>query len=148
MRAARRMRRWYRYAVWRGLTAVRRAGRAAALADTRAARLASDAPRPRQPCSVDTISRRWPRDRPPERSTMRTVFAADWLQVGPLALFEICADAFLKQMVRAHRRQSAVGRTADTGHLTTSAPRCDARDRRAGGPNAPAVGLTLTRIEY
>ena len=34
-------------------------------------------------------------------TTERTVFAADWLEVSPdLVLFEICADAYLKQMVR------------------------------------------------
>jgi tRNA pseudouridine38-40 synthase len=81
-------------------------------------------------------------------STVRTVFVADWLEVSAaLLLFEICADAFLKQMVR-----TIVGSLmwVGSGHWTTEqfATAVSSADRRAAGPNAPAVGLTLHRIEY
>ena len=80
--------------------------------------------------------------------TRRTVFAADWRQVGQsLLLFEICADAFLKQMVRA-----IVGSLLWVGSGRWTADRFAAAivsaDRQAAGPNAPAVGLSLHRIEY
>ena len=87
--------------------------------------------------------------RPSRRTaTTRTIFAADWLQLGPsLLLFEVCADAFLKQMVRA-----IVGSLlwVGTGRWTPTefAVALAATDRRAAGPNAPAVGLTLHHIEY
>jgi tRNA pseudouridine38-40 synthase len=86
-------------------------------------------------------------DPPAGGSTERTVFAADWLGRGPLAVFEICADAFLKQMVRAIVGSLLwVGR----GHWTIEHFRAAlaSTDRRAIGPNAPALGLTLSRIEY
>ena len=81
-------------------------------------------------------------------STVRTVFAADWLQISSsLLVFEICADAFLKQMVRA-----IVGSLlwVGNGHWQPRqfAAALDTRDRRAMGPNAPAIGLTLHQIEY
>jgi tRNA pseudouridine38-40 synthase len=139
------MRRWYRYAVWRGPTpSATWQGRALAvseafdLADMR--RAARGLLGRRDFASVAT-------DLPAERSTIRTVFGADWLARGPLVLFEICADAFLKHMVRG-----LVGSLlwVGSGHWTPDDFRTalDARDRRAGGPNAPAVGLTLARIEY
>jgi len=83
-----------------------------------------------------------------QMSTTRTVFAADWLEVGHALLsFEICADAFLKQMVRAivgSLLWVGGGRWTPTDFATALA----ATDRRAAGPNAPAVGLTLHHIEY
>jgi tRNA pseudouridine38-40 synthase len=90
----------------------------------------------------------WGRDARPRRSTVRTVFAADWLEVaeGPL-LFEVCADAFLRQMVRA-----MVGSLVwvGEGRWTPNqlAATLLAADRRAAGPAAPAIGLTLWKIEY
>jgi tRNA pseudouridine38-40 synthase len=86
--------------------------------------------------------------RPSGQSTRRTVFAADWLQPSAsLLLFEICADAYLKQMVRAIVGSSLwVG----AGHWNVDqfASALASGDRTAVGPNAPAVGLTLHRIEY
>jgi tRNA pseudouridine38-40 synthase len=81
-------------------------------------------------------------------STTRTIFAADWLEISSSQLcFEVCADAFLKQMVRA-----TVGSLlwVGAGRWTPSdfAAALAATDRRAAGPNAPAVGLTLHHIEY
>jgi len=80
--------------------------------------------------------------------TRRTVFAADWLQIGrSLLIFEVCADAFLKQMVR-----TLVGSLLWVGSGRWTAERfaaaIDSADRRATGPNAPAIGLSLHRIEY
>jgi tRNA pseudouridine38-40 synthase len=83
------------------------------------------------------------------RSTVRTVFAADWLESsdGRLLTFEICADAFLKQMVR-----TAVGSLLWVGDGTWTPDRLGAalaaRDRRAAGPTALAQGLTFLRVEY
>jgi tRNA pseudouridine38-40 synthase len=82
------------------------------------------------------------------RSTVRTIYAADWLGVEPaLLIFEICADAFLKQMVR-----TIVGSLlwVGSGHWPAGQFRAalEARDRRAAGPTAPAVGLSLHRIDY
>ena len=79
---------------------------------------------------------------------MRTIYAADWLQVSDtLLLFEICADAYLKQMVRI-----IVGSLwwVGTGRWTVEQfeNALKTRDRRAAGPTAPPVGLSLLRIEY
>lgn len=140
------LRRWYRYAIWRqggpssawrgrclvndeplDATAMRR-GAARLLGRHDFASLATD-------------SR-------PGLWTRRTIFAADWLQIGrSLLIFEICADAFLKQMVR-----TIVGSLLWVGGGRWTAERFAAAiastDRRAAGPNAPAVGLSLHRIEY
>lgn len=140
------LRRWYRYAIWRDgvpssdwqgrclvdaqpldLTAMRR-GASSLLGRRDFAALATDAE--------------------PGQWTARTVFAADWRQVSQsLLFFEICADAFLKQMVR-----TIVGSLLWVGSGRWTAERFAAAivsgDRRAAGPNAPAVGLSLHRIEY
>jgi tRNA pseudouridine38-40 synthase len=76
------------------------------------------------------------------------VFAADWREVTrDLLVFEICADAFLKQMVRG-----IVGGLLWVGSgrwlPDDFAAALASGDRRAAGPNAPAVGLTLHRIDY
>jgi len=83
-----------------------------------------------------------------QRSTERTVFAADWLELSPsLLIFEICADAFLKRMVR-----TIVGSLLWVGNGRWQpgdfADALAARNRPSAGPNAPAVGLSLHRIEY
>ena len=80
--------------------------------------------------------------------TERTVFAADWLQVSAaLLIFEICADAYLKQMVR-----TIVGSLIWVGTARWTpeqfAAALNSADRRAAGPNAPAEGLSLHRVEY
>jgi tRNA pseudouridine38-40 synthase len=138
-------RRWYRYAIWQGgvppitwhgrcvsqgseleLPAMRRASRALLGKRDFAALAARPLPR---------------------GSTVRTVFAADWLQSGPLLQFEICADAFLQQMVR-----TIVGGLLLVGRGRWPAERfatsLETTDRRASGPVAPAQGLTLARIDY
>jgi tRNA pseudouridine38-40 synthase len=139
-------RRWYRYAIWRsGVPPAAWQGRCLASherldvsAMRQAARaligrhdFASLAPRP-----------------PAGESTVRTVFAADWLERdAQLLIFEICADAFLKQMVR-----TIVGGLIWVGTTRWTAQQfatsLATADRRAAGPTAPAAGLTLHRIEY
>jgi tRNA pseudouridine38-40 synthase len=144
-RSARR--RWYRYAIWRGpcppaslrglalvhpapldVAAMRRAG-GALLGRRDLASLAAAGGS--------------------SRSTVRTLYAADWLETDEerLLVFEICADAFLKQMVR-----TLVGGLLWIGQGVWTPDRLEAalgaRDRRAAGPTAPALGLTLTRVEY
>jgi tRNA pseudouridine38-40 synthase len=81
-------------------------------------------------------------------TTVRTVFAADWLQLSPDVLaFEICADAFLTHMVRILVGSLLwVGTARWTPAAFASA--LASGDRQAAGPTAPAAGLTLTRIEY
>lgn len=141
------LRRWYRYTIWRScappaawqgrclvhpggldLAAMRRAGQPLVGRQN----FASLAVQP-----------------PPGRSTVRTVLAADWLEFGtsPRLVFEICADAFLKQMVR-----TIVGSLLWVGsaHWTADqfAAALAATDRRAAGPTAPAIGLSLYRIDY
>jgi tRNA pseudouridine38-40 synthase len=64
-----------------------------------------------------------------------------------LLVFEICADAFLRQMVR-----TIVGSLLWVGEGRWApeqvAAALQATDRRAAGPTAPAHGLTLQRIDY
>lgn len=140
------LRRWYRYVVWR-TDSPPAAWRGRCLVDSR-------------PLDVDAMRRGTRallggRDfasfvtRPSaRRSTERTVYAADWLEIGPdLLSFEICADGYLKQMVRG-----IVGSLLWVGeaHWTPEqfARALSLADRRAAGPNAPAVGLTLSRIDF
>jgi tRNA pseudouridine38-40 synthase len=79
---------------------------------------------------------------------VRTVYAADWLRMSSsLLLFEICADAYLKQMVRTIIGSLLwVGTGRWTPELFEDA--LHTSDRRATGPNAPAAGLSLWRIDY
>jgi tRNA pseudouridine38-40 synthase len=140
------LRRWYRYAIWRrGVPSAAWQGRCLVHQhplDIGAMRAGARALIGRQDfASLATgISA--------ERFTTRTVFAADWLEVSPsLLVFEICADAYLTQMVR-----TIVGSLlwVGSGHWTPEqfATALAKADRRAAGPNAPAVGLSLHRIEY
>lgn len=139
-------RRWYRYALWRhGTPGSQWQGRAlehGQALDLPAMRAASRALLGRQ----DFASLRTSPSDP--GSTERTVFAADWLEVSrELLTFEICADAFLKQMVRTivgSLLWVGTGRWQPAHFVTALA----AADRRAAGPTAPALGLTLDRIEY
>jgi tRNA pseudouridine38-40 synthase len=143
-RAARR--RWYRYAIWRyAVPAPRWRGRALvthASLDVPGMRAATGS-------LLGTHDFASLATRTTEMSsTTRTVFAADWLEICPsLLMFEICADAFLKHMVRG-----IVGSLLWVGDgrwsSTHFAQALAAKDRRAAGPNAPALGLTLHHIEY
>lgn len=83
------------------------------------------------------------------RSTVRTLYVADWLLPpgSGMLTFEVCADAFLRGMVRTLvGTLLLVGRGRLSAQDVTSI--LSARDRRQAGPTAPAEGLTLTRIEY
>jgi tRNA pseudouridine38-40 synthase len=140
------VRRWYRYAIWRHCSPPT-AWQGRCLVD-------------RQPLDLAAMRRgaqallgrhdfaALATESPPRQWTQRTIFAADWLQISrSLILFEVCADAYLKQMVRA-----IVGSLlwVGNGHLTTDqfASALASTERSAVGPNAPAVGLSLHRIEY
>ena len=139
-------RRWYRYAIWRTETPPA-AWQGRCLVETEpldvaGMRQAARALLGRHDFASLVTS-------PSKRgSTERTVFAADWLEPNSsLLIFEICADAFLKQMVR-----TIVGSHlwVGTGHWTPDdfVTALQHADRRAAGPTAPALGLTLERIEY
>jgi tRNA pseudouridine38-40 synthase len=138
------IRRWYRYHIWRGGTPPAEwQGRVLSTAEP------LDLPAMRRAC-VPLLGRhdfRGVSSPPPERSSCRTVYAADWLDLAPLLIFEICADGFLTHMVRG-----IVGGLwwVGRGHWTAEqfATALATTDRRDGGPNAPAIGLTLTRIDY
>ncbi|MBI2756141.1 MAG: tRNA pseudouridine(38-40) synthase TruA [Chloroflexi bacterium] len=147
------LRRWYRYAVWQGEEPPTEwRGRVLISPD------ALDLPAMRRACrhllgrhDMAALVGGWTRDRRPGRSTWRTVFAADWLEPGGenhgLVLFEVGADAFLRQMVRTMVGSLLwVGRGKWTEDDFAAALRM--ADRRSGGPAAPAEGLTLWRIEY
>jgi tRNA pseudouridine38-40 synthase len=143
-RSARR--RWYRYAIWRhAVPAPRWRERAHVVTeslDVSAMRTASRALLGTQDfTSLATAGA-------VGASTTRTVFAADWLDVSrSLLVFEICADAFLKHMVRAivgSLLWVGAGRWPPSHFAQALAD----KDRRAAGPNAPALGLTLDHIEY
>jgi tRNA pseudouridine38-40 synthase len=78
---------------------------------------------------------------------VRTIRSAQWCSQGPLVLFEITADAFLRGMVRAIVGTLLwVGRgkidDAAFGQIV------DSRDRAKAGPSAPACGLCLIEVEY
>ncbi len=141
------LRRWYRYAIWRGAGAPTGwQGRCLALdhgsLDLASMRRGAAALLGRHDfASLATKP-------PPGQSTERTVFVADWLQLSrSLLIFEVCADAFLKQMVRTIVGSLLwVGAGRWTVERFTTA--IASGDRRAAGPNAPAVGLSLHRIEY
>ena len=92
-----------------------------------------------------TLASRLPRDQAAER----TILAADWLQPprSPLLVFEVCADAFLRGMVRTLVGCLLwVGRGRWTPENLWSA--ITRHDRRAAGPAAPAHGLSLHRVDY
>jgi tRNA pseudouridine38-40 synthase len=143
-RSARR--RWYRYAVWRH-DAPSTAWHGRCLVETQpldvgAMRRGAEALLGRQDFAA-LVS-----EPPPDQTTQRTIFAADWLQVTrALLVFEVCADAFLKHMVRAIVGSLLwVGAGRWTAQQFTTA--LATADRAAIGPNAPAIGLSLHRVDY
>jgi tRNA pseudouridine38-40 synthase len=82
-----------------------------------------------------------------EKDSVRTVSRLELDRAGELVSMEVSADGFLYNMVRA-----IAGTLIDVGrgHLPASAvPEIlAAKDRRAGGPTAPACGLYLVRVQY
>lgn len=84
----------------------------------------------------------------PVTSALREVFRAEWKQgKDGLMRFQIEANGFLKQMVRA-----IVGTLVEVGKGKLDAEGfqriLDSRDRRRAGPTAPAHGLFLKEVKY
>jgi tRNA pseudouridine38-40 synthase len=141
------LRRWYRYAVWRGLSSPPAAWQGRCLVhpgllDVDGMRAAARVLLGRRDFATFRTAAT------DARGSKRTVYAADWLEIDDAVLiFEICADAYLKQMVRA-----IVGTLlwVGQGRWTPAqfADAVQAADRRAGGPTAPALGLSLHHIDY
>ena len=82
------------------------------------------------------------------KTNLCSISQARWVQQGPFSgFFEIKADRFLRNMVRA-----IVGTLVDvgTGRLSLKGFEqvIEAGDRRAGGESMPANGLFLDNIEY
>jgi tRNA pseudouridine38-40 synthase len=141
------VRRWYRYAIWHGAQPPPAAWQGRCLVravapDLGAMRRATQALPGRHDLAALATGV------PPGTSTIRTIYAADWLELTPdLLIFEICADGFLKQMVR-----TIVGSLLWVGGGRWQPEQFSAAlrsaDRRQAGPSAPAHGLTLYRIDY
>jgi tRNA pseudouridine38-40 synthase len=84
----------------------------------------------------------------PTATTVRRVDRAEWKKEEEgLLLFEIEANGFLKQMVRA-----IVGTLVDVGRgkisLGDFQQILESRDRKEAGPTAPARGLFLKEVKY
>jgi tRNA pseudouridine38-40 synthase len=143
-RAARR--RWYRYAIWRRAS-LPAAWQGRALAHPSSLDLPAMRVAARTLLGRRDVASLAARDAAP--TTTRTIYAADWIASpwSALLVFEVCANAFLRQMVR-----TIVGSLlwVGSGHWTPEQFHfaLDAADRRAAGPTAPAHGLTLHRIDY
>jgi tRNA pseudouridine38-40 synthase len=84
----------------------------------------------------------------PTRSSIRKVIRAEWRRSRDgLLLFEIEANGFLKQMVRA-----LVGTLVEVGRGKIREEDFQsiiaAKDRKVAGPTAPARGLFLKEVKY
>ena len=84
----------------------------------------------------------------PTRTTVRRVIRAEWKRGREgFIRFEIEANGFLKQMVR-----SIVGTLVEIGKGRMNAADfekiLESKDRRKGGPTAPAQGLFLKEVKY
>ena len=84
----------------------------------------------------------------PTRTAIRRVIRAEWRRGRDgLIRFEIEANGFLKQMVRA-----IVGTLVEVGRGKISVEEfrriLDAKDRKMAGPTAPAHGLFLKEVKY
>jgi len=139
-------RRWYRYAVWRS-ACPSPAWHARSLVEVQPLDLPAMRAAARSLLGRRDFASFLTRPATPV-STERKIVVADWLQLTEdLLVFEIAADAFLKQMVRA-----IVGSLlwVGTGRWRPAqfVESLNQADRRAAGPNAPAHGLTLHRIDY
>jgi tRNA pseudouridine38-40 synthase len=80
-------------------------------------------------------------------STVRTIYSSRLERVGPLLIYRVRGSGFLYNMVR-----NFVGTLLEVGRGNIAADSVptilEARDRRAAGPTAPAVGLFLVNVEY
>jgi tRNA pseudouridine38-40 synthase len=84
----------------------------------------------------------------PTRTAVRRVIRAEWKRGrGGLIRFEIEANGFLKQMVRA-----VVGTLVEVGRGKISAEEfrkiIESKDRKKAGSTAPAHGLFLKEVKY
>jgi tRNA pseudouridine38-40 synthase len=84
----------------------------------------------------------------PTRTTVRKVIRAEWKRGrSGLVRFEIEANGFLKQMVRA-----IIGTLVEVGKGKISAGEFrkifESKDRKKAGPTAPAHGLFLKEVKY
>lgn len=84
----------------------------------------------------------------PKKTAVRKVKRAEWRQSqGGLLHFEIEANGFLKQMVRA-----IVGTLVEVGKGKIASEDfqriLDSRDRKKAGPTAPPHGLFLKEVKY
>jgi len=84
----------------------------------------------------------------PKKTAVRRVTRAEWRQSRDgFLLFEIEANGFLKQMVRA-----IVGTLVEVGKGRISCEEfqkiLESRDRKKAGPTAPARGLFLQAVKY
>jgi tRNA pseudouridine38-40 synthase len=84
----------------------------------------------------------------PTRTAVRRVIRAEWKRGRDgLIRFEIEANGFMKQMVRA-----MVGTLVDVGKGKISSEEfrqiLDSRNRKKAGPTAPAHGLFLKEVKY
>jgi tRNA pseudouridine38-40 synthase len=84
----------------------------------------------------------------PTRTTIRRVIRAEWkMGRDGLIRFEIEANGFLKQMVRA-----LVGTLVEVGKGKIDSEEfqkiLDSKDRKMAGPTAPAHGLFLKEVKY
>ena len=83
----------------------------------------------------------------PDRTTVRTVFNAEWVREGDVVEFRISARAFCQQMVR-----SITGFCVDVGRgkadPDTVSEVIEARHRNAAPRIAPSRGLVLWEVAY
>ena len=84
----------------------------------------------------------------PKKTAVRKVTRAEWKRSrDSLLRFEIEANGFLKQMVRA-----IVGTLVEVGKRKITLEQfqeiLDSRDRKKAGPTAPAHGLFLKEVKY
>jgi tRNA pseudouridine38-40 synthase len=84
----------------------------------------------------------------PTRTAVRRVIRAEWRKSHDgLLRFEIEANGFLKQMVRA-----IIGTLVEVGKGKISSEEfqriVDSKDRKRAGPTAPAHGLFLKEVKY
>jgi tRNA pseudouridine38-40 synthase len=84
----------------------------------------------------------------PKKTAVRKVIRADWKRSRDgLLRFEIEANGFLKQMVRA-----IVGTLVEVGKRKITSEQfqeiLDSKDRKKAGPTAPAHGLFLKEVKY
>ena len=84
----------------------------------------------------------------PTRTAVRRVIRAEWRKSRDgLLRFEIEANGFLKQMVRA-----IIGTLVEVGKGKISSEEfqriLDSKDRKRAGPTAPAHGLFLKEVKY